>query len=661
MRTLVLAIAAFVCAFYSHAQVVLTDNTEGQTVHSVSHLRTTDPRLDILQAPALEFEPMDAERLSLGYDRGIHWFRFDVVNRSSRSEWFLEVAFPLLDHVEFYSTDASGKWSLQYSGDLYKVSTRVVQHKNFVFPFSIKKDTKQTFYLKVSTTSAVQVPLTIWSPEGLRDDVYNDQFTNGLYYGVMLIMICYNLFLFISIRDRSILYYVLTLLTGLNVIAYFKGYGFFYLNPEFPELNRIMGAFASPLFIIASSALTRSFLELKRFNFWLDRMLVAIAVVAVIIGLLIIGLGDYISYVPMRLLALTNFATILTAAVYCLIRNFRPARYFLVAWVSLLVLGILLLLRNVGIIETNWFIDSGLYFGGVLQVLLISFAFGDRFNVLQKEVLAVKERELLREHEEKERLEREVSLRTEEIRLKNAQLEESNEIKNKLFSIVSHDLRGPLISLQGILDMVEMNSLSPEDVKKFTEKVGVRLHHTADFLDNLLQWSRMQMKGEKFVIVAEQFPLQHLLISATQVLRAEADRKSIRLSVDAPAVDVFADMNMMQTVVRNLVSNAIKFTHATGKVEVTAIPNGKYVYVRVTDTGTGITEDQVGKLFTLHGVSKPGTQLEKGTGIGLAVCKEFVERNGGKIKVESAFGVGTTFEFTIPLGAVVGVNTNDGQ
>lgn len=649
MKKLVMAILAFACAGYARAQVVLTDNSEGEIVHSVSHLRSTDPRLDILKVQSLNFEQMDADRTSLGYDKATHWFRFEVINRSSRNDWFLEVAFPLLDHIEFYSTDASGNWSLQYSGDFYPLSTRPVKHKNFVFPFSMRKDTKEIFYIKVTTTSAVQVPLVIWSPEGLRDSVYESQFMNGLFFGIMIIMICYNLFLYISIRDKSILYYVITVFTGSLVIAYFHGYGFYYLNPEFPEFNRIVASFASPMFIISSIALTRSFLELKRFNFWLDRTLVAIGVVAVIFALLTIGLSDYISYIPMRLLSLANFTAILISTIYCLTKDFRPARYFLLAWVSILVLGIILLLRNVGLVERNWFVDNGLYFGGVLQVLLISFAFGDRFNVLQKENLEVKERALRREQEEKERLEREVALRTEEISQKNAQLEESNNIKNKLFSIVSHDLRGPLISLQGVLDMVEMNSLSKEDIKKFTNKVGVRLHHTADFLDNLLQWSRMQMQGENFVLVAETFPLQHLLISATQVLRAEADRKNIRLTVDAPPVDVYADMNMMQTVVRNLVSNAIKFTNAAGKIEVTAIRKDRFMAVRVCDTGTGIPEDQIEKLFTMHGVSKPGTQLEKGTGIGLAVCKEFVERNGGSIKVESKVGVGTTFEFTIHL------------
>jgi signal transduction histidine kinase len=649
MRVFVLTIIVLVCAIHVQAQVVLTDNTDGATVGGMYHLRTNDPQLDILEVSKLNFNFLDTKSVSLGYDRDIHWFRFDVENRSSRTDWFFEVGFPLLDHVEFYSADASGNWSLQYSGDLYKMSTRAVRHKNFVFPFSIKRDTRETIYLKIVSSSALQLPVTIWSPEGLRDDVYDQQFAHGLFYGLMLIMIFYHLFLYLSVRDKSVLYYVFTLIAATTVITYYNGYGFYFFNPEWPELNKVVGAFASPLFIIASVALTRSFLALKTINFWLDRTLMAIAGVAIIFALLTIWLDDYISYLPIRLLALVNFTTILISAIYCF-RRYRPARYFLLAWGTILVLGILLLLRNVGVIGDTWLVDHGLYVGGALQTLLISFAFGDRFNILQKENLLAKERELKREHEEKERLEREVLLRTEELRQKNSELEESNNIKNKLFSIVSHDLRGPLISLQGVLDMVDIDALSPEDLKKFIEKVGGRLHITAEFLDNLLQWSRMQIQGDKFHPNREKFLLHQLLVTSTQVLRADSERKNIHLSIeDTSDFQAYADMNMMQTVVRNLVSNAIKFTRPGGKVGLTAFRRNGCITVRVSDTGTGIPEANIEKLFTLHGISVTGTQLEKGTGIGLAVCKEFVERNGGTISVASTVDVGTSFEFTIPL------------
>src|SRR5690349_114580 len=132
MKSLLLAIVLFACAFCAQAQVVLTDNTAVERVPSLYHFRTTDNKLVILNVTSELFELLETRSVSLGYDRGVHWFKFDVINRSSRTDWFLEIGSPLLDHIEFYSIDASGNWLLQYSGDYYKISTRQVLHRNVV-------------------------------------------------------------------------------------------------------------------------------------------------------------------------------------------------------------------------------------------------------------------------------------------------------------------------------------------------------------------------------------------------------------------------------------------------------------------------------------------------------------------------------------------------
>ena len=631
--------------------VSLTDATAGVEITTLEHFRTTDREMDIFAVQRQKFESMRGGR-SLGYDRAVHWFRFELINRSSQQDWLVEVGFAPLDHIEFYSLDVNGKWSLQFSGDMYSISSRIIRNRHVVFPFFLKRDTRETYYLKVVTTSALQVPVSVWSVNGFRDHSYYEQFANGIFYGIMLIMVFYNLFLYFFIRDRTVLYYVLTLIAGTNVVAYFQGYGFLYLNPESPGLNEFVAAFASPFFIVSSVALTRSFLDLKRFSFWLDRLLLAVAVVSVIFGMLTIGLSGYISYLPMRLLALLNFVFMMAAAVYCFIRKYRPARYFLLAWATLVILGILLDFRNLGLIDDYWILDNALYIGCVMQTLLISFALGDKIQALQKENAEAQHRALTREQEEKERLEREVHARTEEIRQKNSQLEEGNSVKDKLLSLISHDVRSPLIALQGVLDMQDMNSLSQRELQKLLERIGDRLHYTSDFLDNLLQWSRLQMSGEKFEPIAEPLAVHQMLVSATSLIRAECERKGIRLVIDVPGdYQAFADRSMMQTVIRNLVSNAVKFTPTGGRIVVTAALQNNFVAIQVTDSGVGIAQKQMSTLFTLAGVTTAGTQEEKGTGIGLVICKEFVERNGGSIHATSTVGVGTTFEFTIPGSA----------
>ncbi len=631
------------------ATVTLTDSTAGVDIETLEHFRSTDPTLDIFAVQRETFESLNGSR-SLGYDRGQHWFRFDLVNRSNTQDWFLEVGFAPLDHIELYSRDVNGKWMLQFSGDMYPISSRPVRHRHVVFPFVLKPDTRETYYLKVVSTSALQVPVSVWSPQGFRDHTYYEQFANGIFYGVMLIMVFYNLFLYFFIRDRTVLYYVFTLVAGTNVVAYFQGYGFLYLNPESPGFNEFVAAFASPFFIVTSVALTRSFLDLKRFSFWLDRLLLAVAVVSVIFGILTIGLSGYISYLPMRLLALLNFVFMMAAAVYCFYRRYRPARYFLLAWATLVILGILLDFRNLGLVDDYWILDNALYIGCVMQTLLISFALGDKIKVLQKENTDAQQRALVREQEEKERLEREVEARTEEIRQKNTQLAEGNNLKDKLLSLISHDVRSPLIALQGVLDMQDMNSLSQQDLQRLLERIGDRLHYTSDFLDNLLQWSRLQMSGEKLVPIAERIPVHQMLVTATSLIRTECERKGILLVIDVPGdFAAFADRSMMQTVIRNLVSNAVKFTPTGGRIELQAVLQNDLVSVRVTDSGVGISPKQMATLFTLTGVTTAGTEEEKGTGIGLVICKEFVERNGGTIHATSTVGAGTTFEFTIPL------------
>lgn len=633
------------------AQVKLSVNAHQASVDHLRHYRTTDNQFRGMDHPEV-FKDLDArDASSLGFDKANHWFSFQVENNSDTYDWLLEIGYSPLDHIEFYSQDENGNWALQFGGDHYPISKRTIRHHHVVFPFKVPSQTTRTFYLRVVTTSSIQVPLTIWSVQGLSDDNFATQFGHGVFYGIMLIMICYNLFLFLSIRDRSVLYYVLALAAGTNVIAFFQGYGFFYMYPEWPEINEIFSAFSAPLFIISSSAMTRSFLSLRQFSFALDRVLMAISVVALGAAFITLGFRGYVTYTPLHILAIIDFAAILVSAVYCFYRRYRPARYFLLAWATTLIVGVLFSFRNVGVIHSTWFVNNALYLGGIMQTLLISLALGDKINILQKENDEARERDRMRGLEEKQKLEREVLLRTEEIRLKNNQLSESNSVKDKVFSVLSHDIKGPLNSLKGLLAVAATGGLSSDELKLLTSRIGEQLHLTADFLDNLLQWSRLQMQGEQFRPQPVTFRVAEILRSATALLIPDFESKHLSLvnKVDEQLF-AYADANMVKTVVRNLVSNAWKFTNAGGSVELSASTRGDLIYINVKDTGVGIAPRYLQTLFTLQSVTTAGTQEEKGTGIGLVVCKEFVERNGGEISVVSVEGTGTVFTFTLPIG-----------
>lgn len=229
-------------------------------------------------------------------------------------------------------------------------------------------------------------------------------------------------------------------------------------------------------------------------------------------------------------------------------------------------------------------------------------------------------------------------------------LKQINDNKDKFFSIVSHDLKSPFNSLIGFSDMIyeDFDNLSIQEIKEYTGFIHKSVRNVYNLLENLLEWSRIQTGRMEF------FPLKieinSLIEEIFSTLRGNALRKNISLSNQiGKNIFVFADKNMIRSVLHNLISNAIKFTAPSGEVMLLAAETERMIEISVSDSGIGINKDEISKLFRIDiNFSKNGTANEKGTGLGLILCKELVEKNGGRISVESEYGKGSTFVFTLP-------------
>ena len=233
----------------------------------------------------------------------------------------------------------------------------------------------------------------------------------------------------------------------------------------------------------------------------------------------------------------------------------------------------------------------------------------------------------------------------------NNLLQEMNVSKDKLFSIIGHDIRSPLLSLTGFLKLLSnhSDSLSKEELKMFLLDLDRSLKNLFNLLENLLQWSLSQTGTIDFK--PEIFDVALSLKENEELLKDQANNKCIAIINECQSVvQVSAHRNSIHSVIRNLISNAIKFTPEGGKITLSTERVGKHVRVSVTDTGLGISQEVNGKLFKV-GIkhSTPGTAKEKGSGLGLVLCKEFVEKNGGAIGVVSTEGKGSTFYFTLPM------------
>jgi signal transduction histidine kinase len=244
----------------------------------------------------------------------------------------------------------------------------------------------------------------------------------------------------------------------------------------------------------------------------------------------------------------------------------------------------------------------------------------------------------------------------EEIQLKNEVLKTINVEKDKFFSIIAHDLKGPLGAFLGATQILteEIQNMNLDEIKEISVNMQESASSIYGLLENLLEWSRLN-RGLMDFSPAKIY-LKQETISCIEVLTESARKKNININYTLPDdLTICSDLHMFKTIVRNLVSNAIKFTPKYGEINVsaTAIPDS-IVEVKICDTGIGMNRQMINKLFLLNEkTNRAGTEGEPSTGLGLLLCKEFVEKNGGKIWVDSEEGNGSTFSFTIPVNSEV--------
>ncbi|OFX61483.1 MAG: hypothetical protein A2066_00715 [Bacteroidetes bacterium GWB2_41_8] len=290
--------------------------------------------------------------------------------------------------------------------------------------------------------------------------------------------------------------------------------------------------------------------------------------------------------------------------------------------------------------NTWWFfILAGITF----IFLIISFInWRGRELEQQKELLEIKVKEQTSELKEK----------NEELLNKNEELIATNSEKDKFFSIIAHDVRGPLSSFLGLTEILaeDLQSFTLEEIQQMTGTMRNSAANLFELLGNLLEWARMQ-RG-LITYKPEILILNEVLTESTEAINQAARNKSVDIVIDIPAkMKVVADKNMLASVVRNLTSNAVKFTNTGGKVSIVAKASGNsLVKISVTDTGIGMKKQMVNDLFKIDvNTSRPGTDGEPSTGLGLLLCKDFVEKQGGRIWAESKEGKGSTFNFTLKL------------
>ncbi len=243
----------------------------------------------------------------------------------------------------------------------------------------------------------------------------------------------------------------------------------------------------------------------------------------------------------------------------------------------------------------------------------------------------------------------EIELQNEEIQSQADSLHHINQLKSKILSVISHDLRGPINNLQSLLELITKKAVKPEEFSELLIKLKSNLNVSQRALENLLNWSLGQMEGIKTEPVV--FNINSIIEDVADLTEEAATRKQIAFKMDGKVpLFVLADINQVHLILRNLFNNAIKFSKRECEVLIQVETKNKFCFIRIQDSGIGMTNSEVEMILTTQEYfTKSGTDQEKGTGLGLLLCKDFIKRNGGEFFIVSKPKEGTVVTFTLPL------------
>ena len=614
----------------------------GQAIDVFEDVRGTATIEDIA-SPALQasFRRHDKPVLNAGYSRSVFWLRLDLEFRprspSGPRPWLLELAYPPLDHLELYLGDAAGGFRLaQRTGDALPFASRQIRQNNYLFELNLQPQQSQRLYLRLQSQGSLQAPLTLWSPKAYLEEQPKRLYVLGIIYGVLLVMLIYNLFIFLSVRDPSYLYYILYIASfGLYQVSV-NGAGIEFFWPNNP-----WWANAATPFLIGAAALfgcqfARSFLHTNEHSPWVDRVLLVMMALGMGVMALALVAGYGLALRLATYLALSFTITVFAAGILAWLRGMRVARYFIIAWSTFLLGGAVNTLMVLGYLPHQFFTMYASQLGSALEVALLSLALADRINMMK---------------EERARILREAGRKLEAL---NLELADSNRLKDEFLATVTHELRTPMNGVIGSLELMQTLDLDAE-LEQYQRAAAGSARDMMLMVNDILALNELQ--AGKLYPRRETFSLRGLFDSLRVQFAPRAEHKglSFTLTLEDGLPDTLeGDAGKLAQSLGYLLDNAIKFTHGGG-VELSVKSSGPQgdslpLCIEVIDSGIGFGMQIDAALYQrFQQLDGSMTREYGGLGIGLAICQQLVELLGGSLVHRSQPGKGSCFQLNLTL------------
>ena len=641
-------------------------------------------------AVGVSFTPVLSDAPSLGFSKSSVWLRFTVVNpEPTPREWLLELAYPHVDVVELYIPDPELGFERRASGDRRPFSERDVPYRNVVFRIA-QPPGPATYYLRAQTTGSLTLPLVAWSNESFISQLNSQQPALWMFYGLMVAIALYNLFIFLSVRHLAYFYYVLHTLSYALFQFVLNGLAFQYLWP-----NAVWWANQCMPACIAFSFFTgvqfqRNFLDLKRNFPNIDRVTVGLGVYPTLLATVASLLLPYaLGIRAVVVLGTVIIGTALYNTTRMILQRHRPAYFYGVAWGFLLIGILAYLLKAMNVLPTNAVTEWALQIAASLETILLSLGLADRINVMRRDLQSLNKR---------------LGENVEQLQHALERAEDARRAKSEFLASVSHELRTPLntiinvpdglrddfhalpaVSCQRCETVFELepgeqpdlkvpcpecsaaDSLhltqhhvyggSPQRTLRYLDQVVRSGNHLLEVVNDILDVSRLE--AGQMRVHRQATDMGELFERVIAPMTALAERQGVVLRIEAPPSDcvVFGDSTKLGQIFINLVGNAIKFSDGRGTVTLSVRRERDDFVFSVCDQGIGISQQDQARIFESFVQAEGGaTRRFGGSGLGLAITKKLVLLHHGEIWVESEPGRGSTFYVKLPVHAAPAVH-----
>ncbi len=695
-------------AIQAKTSIIITENNSRYLIGDKLNRIVTDGEPSIEEVATIrQFTKEEQKVPNLGFAENSIWFSFTVTNKSSNGNLFLEIAYPILDEIELFKSVGNGKFSKQTLGEKTGFKDRKYKYPNYIFDINIPKDSTTQYFLRVKSDEQLILPIYVSSPQELWYNVNTESLINGIYFGIVLIMFFYNLFVFSSVKDNSYLYYVVYLIfvgfTQLSIQGYTYQY-FWPNNPGFAALSSIIFASLSG---IGAVLVTQSFLQTKqntpKFHVFLNSQIVIFSIAF----LLTVFNLKHTGFMVMQLGTTITTLSILVISCHLMLKKYAPATFFFFAWSVLVCGAVIFLLKDYGILPYNTLTSYSMQIASAIEMALLSFGLANRINILKKEKeasqakaleiakeneLIIREQNIILEQKVDERTAElqeayeELSVTLEDLKQTQTQLVSAEKMASlgQLTAGIAHEINNPInfvssnvSPLHRDVDMLietiehfEALSLSNKpkeeierEIEDYKEELDydylkIEISHllkgikegagrTAEIVKGLRIFSRIDEDDLKSANIAEGLDSTLVIMNSLIIsgnITVEKNYESI------PPVECYP--GKLNQVFLNIISNAIHAinkrheNNGNGKLKVSVKGAKETVSITITDNGSGMNEATLNKIFDPFFTTK---DVGEGTGLGMSIVYNTIKKHNGEINIKSTINEGTEIEVIIPV------------